>query len=61
MPLSIVTVRNSGLRRAGDHLGGGGLELGALAQLEQLPQVVGALRLGALLLQPHLQRLQFAA
>ena len=34
------------------------IELRALAELEELAQVVGALRLGALLLQRHLQRLQ---
>ena len=48
-----------GARRAGDHFRGDGVEVGALAQLEQLAQVVGALRLGAFLLQAHLHRLQF--
>ena len=59
-PLSIVMSRNSGLGAGGDDLGGDRLEPGALPEFEQLPQAVGPLRLGALLLQLHLQRLEFA-
>ena len=50
-----------GTGRAGDHFRRRGIEVGALAQFEQLAQVVGALRLGALLLQPDLQGLRVRA
>ena len=60
LPLSIVMSRNSAVGRAGDDLRGHGVDAGALPQLEQLAEAFGALRLRALFLQPHLQRLQLA-
>ena len=59
-PLSMVIVRNSGLGAGRDDLGGRRLQLRPLTQIEQLPQAVAPLRLRALLLQLHLQRLQLA-
>ncbi len=57
-PLSIVIVRNSGLAGAGDDLGRDRFEPRAFLELEQLAQVVGALRLSVLFLKPDLERLQ---
>ena len=51
----MVTVLKSA-GRAGDHFSGDGVEVRALAQFEQLPQVLGALGFSALLLKSHLQR-----
>ena len=58
MPLSIVTVRKSGVAAAADDLGGGGLQLELVAQLEQPLQAAAAIGQRALLLQLDLRRRQ---
>ena len=55
----MVTVLKSGLAAPAITSAATVSRFGAVAQLEQLPQVVGALRFGAFLLQSHLQRLEF--